>query len=268
MGTRLGIIAGSGEFPVYVLKEAQKRGLSCVVAGIRNEADSFLLDKASVFEWFEIDGILDVISFFKKYAIKHVVMAGKIDSRLIFKKKSFHPFSREFLARIKNKNPTTIIHAVIDFIASQGIEVLDPTEFISPALCSESVLTGVQPSQEVEEDIGFGWQIARKLADLDIGQTVIVKDKALVAVEGIEGTDAAIKRGGRLAGKGIVCIKVSRSLQDPRADLPAVGLNTVESLIDAGGKALCFEAEKIPFFQKNEAISLANSHNVAIVVKK
>ena len=111
----------------------------------------------------------------------------------------------------------------------------------------------------------FGWGIARKLADLDIGQTVIVKGKAIVAVEGIEGTDEAIKRAGELAGKGIVVVKVSRSYQDPRIDLPAVGLETVKSLIQAGGQGLGFEARKIPFFQKGEAISLADDHGVSII---
>ena len=116
-------------------------------------------------------------------------------------------------------------------------------------------------------DIKFGWTVARQIADLDIGQTVIVKEKAIVAVEGMEGTDETIERGGLLAGKGTTVVKVSRTHQDPRVDLPAVGLNTVQSLIDAKSAALCVEANRVAFFQREEAIALAKSNNIVILAK-
>ena len=150
----------------------------------------------------------------------------------------------------------------------ERIRITDPTPFIASSFSQEGILTGPKPSPDSEKDIAFGWEIAKNIADSDIGQTVIVKDKSVVAVEGIEGTDEAIKRGGRLAGKGTVVVKVSRSFQDARIDLPAVGLNTVKSLVEAGSKALCFEAQRIPFFQKKDAISLADDNKVSIIVKK
>lgn len=268
MGRRIGIIAGSGELPDCILEETQKQGFMRVLAGIKGEAETALQDKADVYEWFDVDGIFNIIAFFKSNGVKDVIFAGKIEHRTIYRKDEFNKPFRELMANGKDSSPTAIIKTAIHFLAGQGIVVQDPTPFILSAFCDEGVLTETTPSLRIKEDIGFGWEIAKKLADLDIGQTVVVKDKAIVAVEGMEGTNEAIRRGGRLAGKGIVGIKVSRSTQDARIDLPAVGLGTVKSLVDAGGEALCIEARRVPFFQKEEAVALANGNNVSIIVKK
>ena len=130
-----------------------------------------------------------------------------------------------------------------------------------------SKATTDRPSRELELDIAFGWEMARNIADSDIGQTVVVKDRAIVAVEGMEGTDETIKRGGRLAGKGTTVVKVSRMSQDPRIDLPAVGLATVQSLVAAKSSVLCFEAGQMPFFQRQEAVCLADAQGIAIIAK-
>lgn len=268
MGRQIGIIAGSGEFPSLVLEEAQKLGYSCVVAGIREEAEESLRNKARVFKWIDAGEITGLISFFKKNGVKEAVFAGKIEPGIIFKKDRLDETSLQLLAQGDERNPTAIINNIIDFMSKEGIQIKDPTPFIATSFCQEGILTDTKLTHELEQDIAFGWKVAKNIADLDIGQTVIVKDKAVVAVEGIEGTDEAIKRGGFLAGKGTVVVKVSRSSQDTRIDLPAVGLNTVRSLIDAGSRALCFEAHKVPFFQKKEAISLADANKVSIVAKK
>lgn len=268
MGRRIGIIAGSGEFPFLVLKEAQKMGCPCVVAGIKGEAEMSLRDKVDIFEWINAGEILNLISFFKKNGVKEALFAGKVDPRIIFKKEKFNDTALQLLAQSKERKPAAIIKTIIDFMASEGIKIKDPSIFIASSFCQEGILTETKPSPEVEEDITFSWKIAKNIADLDIGQTVVVKDKAVVALEGIEGTDEAIKRGGRLAGEDTVVVKVSRSFQDTRMDLPAVGLNTIKSLVEVRGRALCFEAQKVPFFQKEEAISLADANRISIVVKK
>ena len=268
MGTRIGIIAGSGKYPFFILEQAQRRGCTCIVAGIKGETELALEGVSSEFEWFEVDGILEIIPFFKRASVQEIFLAGKIDPRLIFKKKKFNAFSQALLAQVQDKSPTTLIKAAINFIEASGIKVKDPSELLSDTFCREGVLTEKDPSPESAADIEFGWNAAKKLADSDIGQTVIVKDQVVAALEGIEGTDAAIERGGQLAGEGICCIKVSRSKQDARIDLPAVGLSTIKSLVDAGGKTLCIEAEKIPFFQKEEALKLANAQGISIVAKK
>lgn len=268
MGRRIGIIAGSGEFPFVVLDEAHKLGYSSVVAGIRGEAEVGLEERAHIFEWIEGGNVLDLVSFFGKNDVSEAVFAGKVDPRTVYETDKLDESSLKILTQTRERNPTAVIQAIIDFMKGEGIQIVDPRKFIASFFCEEGVMTKTKPSPGVEEDIVFGWKVAKNIADLDIGQTVVVKDKAVVAVEGIEGTDEAIRRGGQLAGKDTVVVKVCRTIQDPRVDLPAVGLNTVKSLVDARGKALCFEAQKVPFFQKEEAVSLADANRIVIVVKK
>ena len=268
MGRRIGVIAGSGEFPYYVCEEAQNLGFSCVVAGIKGEAESSFWEKVGVFEWFNIHEIENVIAFFRKNDVNEVVFAGKFDHRIIYKNRELAKMLSVTLANGEDRSPTSLIHAVIKMFSARGISIQDPTKYIAAAFCKPGFLTKTIPSQEEEKDILYGWEVARKLADFDIGQTVVVKNKAVVALEGIEGTDETIRRGGQLAGDGFVVVKVSRTSQDPRVDLPAIGINTVKSLVQAGGRALVFEAEKIPFFQREEAIILGEAHRVSIVAKK
>lgn len=268
MGRRIGIIAGSGEFPFLVLEEARKQGYSPVVAGIQGEAEASLKGKAGTFEWVDVGGLEHLLSYFRNNNVKEAVFAGKVDPRSIYRKEKFDKTSLTVLSRVQERNPEAVIKAIVDFMAEEGVRVLDPSVFIVSFYCEPGLLTETELSPAVEQDVAFGWRIAKKIADLDVGQTVIVKDKTVVAVEGIEGTDEAIKRGGRLAGEGTVVVKVSRTSQDPRVDLPVVGLNTVESLIQSRSRALCLEAQKIPFFQKKEAISLADANQISIVAKK
>jgi hypothetical protein len=264
MGNRLGLIAGSGKFPLLVIQEARNQGYDCVVAAVKGSAINALQDRAQLLEWFDVDEIAKVASFFKKTGVQEVVFAGKVDHRIIFKKKNL----REHTFPLRNKKPTALLEAAIDYLAKEGITIKSPMPWLSAFLCGEGILTETEPSPEVEEDIAFGWKMARSLADLDVGQTTVVKDKAVVAVEGMEGTDEAIKRGGELAGPGTVVVKVVRSRQDPRVDLPAVGLETIKSMVQAGSRALCFEAGRMPFFQRKEAVSLADTHGISIIAKR
>jgi DUF1009 family protein len=268
MGHRIGIIAGSGMLPFLILRKAQNQGFRCAVVGLKEETDPGLEDKAEQFDWVEGGDILRIISFFKKNRIHEVLMAGKVDQRRIIEKDKLNYSLLPLLSRMKDKMPTSIIKVMIKFLNQEGIRVLDPSPFLSSYFCQVGVMTETQSSPELEEDIDLGLRTAKKVADLDLGQTVVVKDGAVVAVEGIEGTDGVIKRGGQLAGKGIVVTKAGRSSQDMKIDLPGVGLRTVETLVKAGGKALCIEARKVLFFQKEEAISLANKHKILITAKE
>jgi DUF1009 family protein len=267
MGRRLGVIAGSGEFPIHLCGEARSLGYDCVIAGIKGEAEPSLAETVDILEWFDIQEFEKLIAFFRKNGVSEAVFAGKIDHRHIYRNEALRKILPSLMGKETNSSPSALIETAIKVFSSQGVAIKDPTPYIASAFCEAGVLTENQPTADAEEDILFGWEIARRLADLEIGQTVVIKRKAVVAVEGIEGTDEAIRRGGQLAGDGIVVIKVSRSRQDPRIDLPAAGLNSVKSLIQAGGQTLCFEAQKVPFFQKVEAIALADSHGVSIVVK-
>ena len=267
MGQKLGVIAGSGEFPIHVCQEARGMGYTCVVAGIKGEAANILTEQTENFAWFDVHEIGNLIAFFQNNQVSEAVFAGKIDHRIIYKSEELHKALPLLLGTGQDWTPTALIEAAIRIFSAQGITIKDPTPYIASAFCEAGILTEAKPSRKTEDAIHFGWEVAKKLADLDIGQTVVIKGKAIVAVEGMEGTDEAIKRAGALAGKGIVAVKVSRSSQDPRIDLPALGLATVKSLIQAGGQTLAFEAQKIPFFQKEQAVALANARNISIIAK-
>jgi DUF1009 family protein len=267
MGRRLGIIASSGEAPTLIQDKASEQGYTCVIAAIEGQADRSALEKMERINWFNVGEIHDVVSYFRTNGVSEIIFAGKIDPRVIYDETQFDLTTLRILDSRKDKMPSSIIEKVIFFLEKQGLSVLDPTPFLSSFFCEEGTLTQIQPSEEMKADIAFGWEIARNIADLDIGQTVVVKGRAIVAVEGMEGTNEAIKRGGLLAGRGTSVVKVSRMNQDPRIDLPAVGLKTIKSLVEARSCALCFEAVKMPFFQRQEAVSLADSHGIAIIAK-
>jgi len=267
MEKKIGIIAGSGDIPLFIFKEVEKLGCSSLVAGITGDADPALADSIEKLQWFKVNQVEDIISYFKQENIDEVLFAGKIDHRRIYKEQDFDAVLFDILSQSKDKSPTSLICLAIDYLTKRGITVLDPTQFLSSLFADEGILSEVKPSPQIERDIHFGWEKARVLADLDIGQTLVIKDKAVVAIEGMEGTDAAIRRGGELAGPGSVVIKLSRSQQDPRVDLPAVGVSTVRELIDAECAALCLEARNVAFFQKEEAVSLADANGIAVIVR-
>jgi DUF1009 family protein len=268
MGHRIGIVAGSGMLPFLILEKAKKQDSVCVVVGLKGETDPGLEDKAEVFSWIEGGDIPGLISFFRKNGIHEVLMAGKVDQRRIFEEEKLNENILVLLRRMRDKTPASILKAMIDLLSQEGIQVIDPTPFLSSYFCQEGVMTKFKPTPEMDKDIQVGLKMAKKIADLDLGQTVIVKDKAVVAVEGIEGTDETIKRGGELAGEGIVAVKAARTSQDMKIDLPGVGLRTIETLVKVGGAALCIEARKVLFFQKEEAISLANNNKILIMAKE
>lgn len=267
MGQKLGIIAGQGIFSSYLCEQAHKKGYFCVVAGIRDLTPIKLEACADIFAWFKLSQVLKILPFFKKHGIKEIVLCGKINPLFVFNQSLLGPAILKILKLGQNKTPAEILRRTIDYLETQGFKVLDPLLFIGALVCAPGTLTRKKPNPRIKEDINFGWDIARKAADLEIGQTIVVKEKAVVAVEGMEGTDAAIKRGGELSGKNTVVIKVCRTHQDSRIDLPGIGLSTIEAMIAAGSRALCIEAEKMPFFQKDESLALANAHGITIVAK-
>lgn len=267
MGNQLGLIAGSGEFPSFILDEAQNAGYTCVVAAIKGEADVSLQGKAQILRWFNVDEVRALVSFFKTTGVKQAVFSGKVDPRILYKKRAWKEESLSIRDKAGTNKPSDLVETVIGYLGSAGIKVISPLPFLQSSICREGILTKTKPSPDVEEDIAFGWEIARQAADLDIGQTIIVKDKAVVAVEGMEGTDEAIQRGGSLAGEGTVVIKVARTKQDFRVDLPVIGLNTVKNLIAAKSRAICFEAEKVPFLNQEEAVRMADANTISIIAK-
>jgi DUF1009 family protein len=195
-------------------------------------------------------------------------MAGKIDQRSLYRIRSMDATASRILKGVEVKTAGNLLSAFIRYLQGEGIEILDPTPFLESFFPAEGNLTRhVAISPEVRQEMEFGWKAAKVLADLDIGQTVVVKNRAVVAVEGIEGTDETILRGGRMAGKGTVVVKVGRTSQDPRIDLPAVGLGTIRSLARIRAAALCLEARKMPFFHQEAALLLAESRGIAVMAR-
>jgi len=267
MGDRVGIIAGSGKIPHLIATEARRRGLVPVVAAIRGEADGGLQEGADAFEWFDAGDVARLLGFLRSLKICEVLFAGKISQKTAFLLRDIDAFASNILSLSGGKSTVRLIGTLINFLEDQGIRVLDPRPFLGACFSAAGILTRTAPGPLVEKDIVFGLEIARSLANLDIGQTVVVKDRTVIAVEGIEGTDQTIERGGELAGPGIVVVKTSRSNQDPRIDLPAAGLETIRSLGRAGAAAFCMEAGRVAFFDRDEAVVLADSLGIVLVAR-
>ena len=261
----LGIIAGSGGFPIKICDELKQRGDICVVAALE-EADLPPLKKqADSIRIFRLGDLGSVVAFFQEQGVKKAVFAGKIEHRSVLVPGALSPEAMSLLQQLPDLNPETILKALVDYFSARGIRIIQPDEFIKPLICVPGILSRTRPTAAVKEDIDFGWDRARRLADMDIGQTLVVKARAVVAVEGMEGTDETIRRAGELAGPGVVVIKLGRTHQDLRIDLPAVGLGTIEASVEASAAALCFEAAVLPFFQKQEALRKADENGLVIM---
>ncbi len=268
MGERIGVIAGAGNFPLLALAEAKKQGYACVVAGLRGQASREIETGAEACGWFSAAELGRLTAFFKEREIRRLLLAGKIDPRSVFSFESPDAAVLALLAKASDRTPSGLIGALIEYLAGQGLAVMDPGVWLAPYFCPPGVLTANAPQENILADIEFGWARVRRLADEDIGQTLVVKDRAVIAVEALEGTDEAIKRAGRLAGKGVVVLKVARTSQDMRIDVPAVGAGTLRSLIRVAAAALCLEAGRVAFFEREESLALAESNRVAVLARQ
>jgi hypothetical protein len=266
MGQRLGIIAGSGAFPLQAVAEAGNLGYVCVVAGLRGAADEALKLRADAFEWIGPAEIAKLVAFFKDQGVREAILVGKVEHRSVFRK-DLGDEAAALLAGLRERTPTALLQAVVGYLEAQGIAVKDPAFLLRPHLCPAGVLGGMEPGPDAAADVEFGWPLAKRLADLDIGQTIVVKGRAVVAVEGMEGTDETIARSLRLAGPGVVVIKVGRTRQDTRFDVPAVGLATMRALVRARAAALAIEAGTMPFFQRDESLALADANGIAVIAR-
>jgi hypothetical protein len=196
------------------------------------------------------------------------MMLGKVEHRMIFRDDEKAGSFRALAALLPDQSPSTLLNALIEYFRARGLSVIDPSTFLAPYFCGEGVLGSSPVSEAVEADIAFGWPRAKTLADLDIGQTLVVKGRAVVAVEGMEGTDETIRRAAALAGDGIVVLKAGRTRQDMRVDVPMVGPETVRILAEARAAALVIEAGKVLFFQKEKALETAARAGLAVIARR
>ncbi|MFZ5801259.1 MAG: LpxI family protein [Candidatus Omnitrophota bacterium] len=263
---KIGLIAGNGRFPLLFAKAAREKGLKVVAVGIRGDTlrqVGFLVDKLF---WVRAGELKKLFEIFQAQGIKKVIMAGQVSPCNLFDPRLFPDDElKELFAGLHNKKADTIFSAVAGRLASLGMELMDSTTLLDDYLCPSGVFTRRSPSEGEWEDIRFGKEIAKAVAYFDIGQTVVVKQKAVLAVEALEGTDSTILRGGRLGKGAAVAVKVSKPKQDMRFDIPVIGLRTMRNLIKAKVSCLAVEAHKTLFLDKEASVALADKKGICLL---
>lgn len=264
---KYGLIAGNGRFPFLVLQGARESGVEMVVAAIKEETAPEIESEGTRVEWLSVGQLGRLIRFFKREQVTHAIMAGQVQHHQIFRLNALPDLRMvRLLTRLSTRNTDSLIGAVADELAREGITLIDSTTFLAPLLASRGVLTRRAPTKEELSDIEYGLGIARGIAGLDLGQTIAVKDRAVVAIEAMEGTDAVILRAGDVTrGKPFVVIKVAKPNQDMRFDVPVIGVPTIESMNRAGATVIHVTAQKTLLFDQAELIALADRDQIAIV---
>ena len=260
-----GLIAGNGRFPFLVLEGARSQGIEMAVIAIKEEAAPELEAQTKRLHWVSLGELSKTIDLLHKEGVTQAVMAGQVKHTKIFS--AIRPDWKlaKLLFALPRKNTDALIGAVAKVLEDEGIRLVDSTLFLKPLVPEAGVLTRRAPSEEEVVDIEYGLGVARQIAGMDVGQTVVISDKACVAVEAMEGTDETIARAARLAnGKKLVVVKVSKPKQDMRFDVPVVGLPTIQQMRDCGATALAVDAGRTVFFDREKLIELANQVGIAI----
>jgi hypothetical protein len=263
----LGIIAGNGIYPRLLADSARKAGVKKIVAAaFSGETDSSLEQQVDLVEWMRVGQLSRLLKCFQGQKIHHAVMAGQIAPKNLF---DLRPDWKALLmlARLKQRNAESIFTAIADELAKIDVQLLPATSFLEDFLAPAGLIAGPKLSRREEEDVDLGWKTAKEIARLDVGQTVVVKNGTVLAVEGFEGTNEAIKRGGALAREGAVMIKVSKPNQDMRFDVPVVGVETIRVASEAQVRVIALEAGKTLLLDRNAIIDLAERTKISIVAR-
>lgn len=260
-----GLIAGNGRFPFLVLEGARSQGIEMAVIALKEEASPELEKIAKRIHWVSLGELSKTIDLMHEEGVTQAVMAGQVKHNKIFS--AIRPDWKlaKLLFSLPKKNTDALIGGVAKVLHDEGIELVDSTLFLKPLLPEEGVLTSRAPSAEESADIAYGHTVARQIAGMDIGQTVVISDQACVAVEAMEGTDETIARAARIVGgKSLVVVKVSKPRQDMRFDVPVVGLPTIEQMKSSRATALAVDAGRTLLFDRPKLIALANAAGIAI----
>jgi DUF1009 family protein/predicted dehydrogenase len=264
---KIGLIAGGGQFPILFARAARSQGLQVVAVALREEADKRLEDEVDVCRWVSLGKLGQMIETFQEAEVSEAAMAGTVAKTKLFSKIRPDWKAVKFLARMLNKKDDAFLRGFADELEAHGIRIRPSTLFLPELLAPPGILTARKPNLKERRDIEFGWGLAKEIGKLDIGQCLLVRDQAVLAVEGIEGTDATILRGGGLSKGGAVVVKVSKPSQDMRFDMPAVGLQTIETMREVSASVLVIEAGRTLLFDRKEMIETANRAKIAIVSK-
>ncbi len=267
---KLGLIAGNGRFPFLVLDAARGAGHDVTVVALKEETFPELVDAAArppaaAVHWISLGQLGKCVSLLKDAGVTQAVMAGQVKHTKLFADIVPDMMLLGVLMRLKAKNTDALISGVADVLRTHGIELLDSTAFLGPLMARPGTLTRRAPSDAERADLEFGYRVADTIAGMDIGQTVVVKSSAVVAVEAMEGTDAVIARAGQLAGAGTCVVKVAKPKQDMRFDVPVVGVSTIEAMRAAGATVLSVDAGKTLMIDGEAIARAADAAGIAIV---
>jgi len=264
---KIGLIAGQGDFPLLIAQAAQSNGTHLLALCINGFTSPELPAKAAQSYWLELGQLGRAIELLKENGITHVMMAGRIPHNTIFQYRHFDWRAMKTLARAASKRADALLDTVCQEFARDGITVMESSAFLRNMMPTAGMLTTARAlSEDERRDVEFGYPIAKAVAGHDIGQTIIVKDKMVVAVEGIEGTDKCIRRAGELAGTGCVVVKVSKPDQDLRFDIPIIGPGTVKSMKAAGATALALSSGRSLVLHREQVITEADAAGIAILI--
>jgi hypothetical protein len=277
---KLGLIAGNGSFPFLLLDAARAHGAEVIVAAIKEETESEMDARAASdpgirVYWLSLGELSRLIETFQKEGVTQAVMAGQVKHKQIFS--SIRPDWRlaKLLLSLRTKNTDMLLSAVAKVLGDEGIDLISPTSYLEPLLAKPGVLTARPPSEQEKRDIAYGREVALAIAGYDIGQTVVIASRACVAIEAMEGTDAAIERAGALMqtlGDGastldrfLTVVKVAKPKQDMRFDVPVIGIRTIETMKKAHATCIAIEAHRTLVFDRDNVLSAANAAGIAIV---
>ncbi|MGB8131474.1 MAG: UDP-2,3-diacylglucosamine diphosphatase LpxI [Candidatus Angelobacter sp.] len=276
-GQKLGLIAGNGSFPLLLLDAAQAQGAQVIVAAIKEETSPLIESRgAAQVQWMSLGELSKLIAFFKREGVSTAIMAGQVKHKQIFS--SIRPDWKlaKVLLSLGTRNTDSLIGAVAKVLEDEGIHLISSTSYLEPLLARPGVLSRRRPNEAEQKDIEYGRQVARNLAQYDIGQTVVIAEAACVALEAMEGTDATIIRAGELMksaavdgdsmlSRKLTVVKVAKPNQDMRFDVPVIGLKTIETMAQAGATCLAIDAGKCLFLDGDKIIAAANDAGVAVV---
>ena len=265
---KIGLIAGNGDYPLHFARAAKAQNKKIICVALEGETVPELAELVDSFTWVGLGQLSKLIGTFKKDNITRAVMAGQVKHFRMFDLLKLDLKAAALLRRLPNKKADTILGGVAEELSKEGIQLVDSRIFLEQFIPQAGVLTKTKPDKEQQKDIDFGLRMAKGIAGLDIGQTVVVKDRAVLAVEAMDGTDQAILRGGKIGKGGVVVVKVSKPGQDFRFDVPIVGERTMAILKEAGAKVLAFSAGETLILNMPRVIDLANQYGICLVAVK
>ncbi len=273
MEEKIGLIAGNGRFPILFAQGAKENNVRVVAVAVEGETSPEIKDYVESVHWIKLAQLGKLIKCLKGEGVTRAVMAGGLTKSKMYSRFPFLKYRPDwrgislFYKQIGDKNDHTILSAVADELAKDGITLESSILFVPQLLAERGCITTRGPSEKESKDIEYGWPIAKEIARLGIGQSIVVKDHVVVAVEAVEGTDESLHRGGKLGRGGVVAIKVSREDLDLRFDIPTIGPETVGTLKDAGVTCLAIEAERTLVLDKDEVRQAADSAGVCIIAR-